>query len=386
MFAKCLGKAVGNPLYHWAHLELRKYFNYDGILNEKTAEEVYDLCNKVLKAPDMGARKLIKMSDVTLICTTDDPIDTLEWHDKIKADTSFDVKVLPAWRPDKAMNITKPDFVDYIGKLSEVSGVKISSFKDLKEALKVRLDYFGSKGCNVTDHALEYVMYRPATDDEIEAIFAKRIKGETVSYEESLKFQTAFMLFEGAEIAKRDWVLQLHFGCKRDNNTAMYEKLGPDTGYDTIGAYYPMGELADFLDALQKTGSLPKTILYSLNPNDNKIINTTLNAFNEGPTVAKIQQGSAWWFNDTKLGMEQQLQCVAESGNLSGFVGMLTDSRSFTSYTRHDYFRRILCNYLGSLVDNGEFPESEIDTLGKIAADISYNNAVRYFKFPLEVR
>jgi glucuronate isomerase len=229
-------------------------------------------------------------------------------------------------------------------------------------------------------------MYRPATDDEIEAIFAKRIKGETVSYEESLKFQTAFMLFEGAEIAKRDWVLQLHFGCKRDNNTAMYEKLGPDTGYDTIGAYYPMGELADFLDALQKTGSLPKTILYSLNPNDNKIINTTLNAFNEGPTVAKIQQGSAWWFNDTKLGMEQQLQCVAESGNLSGFVGMLTDSRSFTSYTRHDYFRRILCNYLGSLVDNGEFPESEIDTLGKIAADISYNNAVRYFKFPLEVR
>ncbi|SDA68059.1 glucuronate isomerase [Butyrivibrio sp. INlla18] len=386
MFAKCLGKAVGNPLYHWAHLELRKYFGYDGVLNEKTAEEVYDLCNKVLQAPDMGARKLIKMSDVTLICTTDDPIDTLEWHDKIKADSSFDVKVLPAWRPDKAMNITKPDFVDYIGKLSEVSGVKISSFKDLKEALKIRLDYFGTKGCNVTDHALEYVMYRPATDDEVEAIFAKRIKGETVSYEESLKFQTAFMLFEGAEIAKRDWVMQLHFGCKRDNNTAMYEKLGPDTGYDTIGAYYPMGELADFLDALQKTGSLPKTILYSLNPNDNKIINTTLNAFNEGPAVAKIQQGSAWWFNDTKLGMEEQLQCVAESGNLSGFVGMLTDSRSFTSYTRHDYFRRILCNYLGSLVDNGEFPESEIDTLGKIAADISYNNAVRYFKFPLEVR
>ena len=386
MFAKCLGKAVGNPLYHWAHLELKKYFGYDGVLNEKTAEEVYDLCNKVLQSPDMSVRKLIKMSNVTLICTTDDPIDTLEWHDKIKEDSSFDVKVLPAWRPDKAKNITKPEFTDYIAKLSEVSGVKVDSFKSLKEALRVRLDYFASKGCNVTDHALEYVMYRPASDEEIEEIFAKRLRGEEISYEEDLKFETAFMLFEGEEIAKRDWVMQLHFGCKRDNNTPMYEKLGPDTGFDTIGAYYPMGELADFLNALHVKNSLPKTILYSLNPSDNKIINTTLNAFNEGPVVAKIQQGSAWWFNDTKLGMEQQLESVAESGNLSGFVGMLTDSRSFTSYTRHDYFRRILCNYLGSLVENGEYPESDLDILGEIAADISYNNAVRYFKFPLETR
>ena len=334
----------------------------------------------------MGARKLIKMSNVTLICTTDDPIDTLEWHDKIREDSSFDVKVLPAWRPDKAKNIAKPEFVEYIGKLSEVSGVKINSFKDLKEALKVRLDYFATKGCNVTDHALEYVMYRPATEAEIEDIFAKRIKGETLTKEEVLKFETAFMLFEGEEIAKRDWVMQLHFGCKRDNNTPMYEKLGPDTGFDTIDAYYPMAELADFLDALHSKKSLPKTILYSLNPSDNKIINTTINAFNEAPTVAKIQQGSAWWFNDTKLGMEQQLQSVAESGNLSGFVGMLTDSRSFTSYTRHDYFRRILCNYLGSLVENGEYPSEDMDILGEIAADISYNNAVRYFKFPLETR
>jgi glucuronate isomerase len=326
------------------------------------------------------------MSNVTLICTTDDPIDTLEWHDKIKEDSSFDVKVLPAWRPDKAKNITKPEFTDYIAKLSEVSGVKVDSFKSLKEALRVRLDYFASKGCNVTDHALEYVMYRPASDEEIEEIFAKRLRGEEISYEEDLKFETAFMLFEGEEIAKRDWVMQLHFGCKRDNNTPMYEKLGPDTGFDTIGAYYPMGELADFLNALHVKNSLPKTILYSLNPSDNKIINTTLNAFNEGPVVAKIQQGSAWWFNDTKLGMEQQLESVAESGNLSGFVGMLTDSRSFTSYTRHDYFRRILCNYLGSLVENGEYPESDLDILGEIAADISYNNAVRYFKFPLETR
>ncbi len=385
-FAKCLEKSIGHPVHHWAHLELRKYFGYNGVLNSKTAEEVYDLCNKVLQSPDCSVRSLIKQSDVTLICTTDDPIDTLEWHDKIKEDPTFDVHVLPAWRPDKAKNITKPEFTSYIDKLSEVSGVKIDSFASLKEALRVRLDYFSSKGCSVTDHALEYVCYHPATDDEIEAIFKKRIEGKELTREDDLKFQTAFMLFEGEEIAKRDWVMQLHFGCKRDNNTPMYEKLGPDTGFDSIDAYYPMAEMANFLDALHKKGALPKTILYSLNPNDNKIINTMLNAFNEGPVVAKIQQGSAWWFNDSKKGMEDQLECVAESGNLSGFVGMLTDSRSFTSYTRHDYFRRILCNYLGSLVENGEYPAEDIEVVGEIVKDISYNNAVRYFKFPLETR
>lgn len=385
-FARCLEKSVGHPLYHWAHLELKKYFNYDKPLTSKNAREVYDHCNKILQSPGFGVRKLIKMSDVTLICTTDDPVDSLEWHDKIREDASFDVKVLPAWRPDKAKNIAKPEFTSYIEKLSQVSGVKIDSFAALKEALKVRLDFFASKGCTVTDHALEYVMYRPASDEAIEAIFKKRLEGGALSREEDLQFQTAFMLFEGEEIARRDWVLQLHFGCKRDNNTVMFEKLGPDTGYDSIDAYYPMGELADFLNALSSKGSLPKTILYSLNPNDNKIINTMLGCFNEGPAIAKVQQGSAWWFNDSKLGMEQQIECVAESSNLSGFVGMLTDSRSFTSYTRHEYFRRILCNYLGNLIENGEYPAEGLDVLGEIAADISYNNAVRYFKFPLETR
>ena len=234
-------------------------------------------------------------------------------------------------------------------ELSEVSGVKIDSFAALKEALIKRLDFFASKGCTVTDHALEYVCYYPASDDEVEAIFKKRLSGSTLTKEEDLKYQTAFMLFEGGEIARRGWVMQLHFGCKRDNNTPMFDKLGPDTGYDAIDAYYPMGELADFLNALHSAGNLPKTILYSLNPNDLQIINTILNCFNEAPAVAKLQQGSAWWFNDTKTGMQQQLNSVAESGNLSGFVGMLTDSRSFTSYTRHEYFLpRILCNYLGA--------------------------------------
>ncbi|MCR4763726.1 MAG: glucuronate isomerase [Lachnospiraceae bacterium] len=385
-FAKCLGKAVGNPLYHWAHLELKKYFGYDGVLNEKTAKEVYAICNRKLAEADHSVRGLIKLSGVTLICTTDDPVDTLEWHEKIAADTSFDVQVVPAWRPDKAKNISKPDFTDYIKKLSDVSGAEIRSFADLKTALAKRLDYFAKHDCVVTDHALEYVSYRPASADEVEAIFKKRLAGETITKEEDLIYQTAFMLFEGAEIARRGWVMQLHFGCKRDNNTPMFNRLGPDTGYDAIDAYYPMAELADFLNALHKDGNLPKTILYSLNPNDLPIINTILNCFNEGPTVAKLQQGSAWWFNDTKLGMEQQLSAVAESGNLSGFVGMLTDSRSFTSYTRHEYFRRILCNYLGTLVENGEYPESDMETLGEIVKDISYNNAVRYFGFRLETR
>ena len=385
VFAKCLEKSIGHPLCHWAHLELKKYFGYDKPLTAANAKEVYDHCNKILQAPDMSVRKLIKMSNVTLICTTDDPVDSLEWHDKIKEDTSFDVKVLPAWRPDKAKNISKPEFTSYIATLSDVSGVKIDSFASLKEALKVRLDFFGSKGCTVTDHALEYVMYYPASDEEVEAIFQKRLAGKELSREEDLKFQTAFMLFEGEEISKRGWVMQLHFGCKRDNNTPMFEKLGPDTGYDSIDAYYPMAEMADFLNALHSKNALPKTILYSLNPNDNKIINTMLGCFNQAPYVAKVQQGSAWWFNDSKFGMEEQLRCVAESSNLSGFVGMLTDSRSFTSYTRHEYFRRILCNYLGSLVEDGEYPDN-MDILGEIVNDISYNNAVRFFDFPLEVR
>ena len=384
-FAQCLGKAVGNPLYHWAHLELRKYFRYDGILNGKTAESVYDHCNKVLADADHSVRGLIRMSNVKLICTTDDPVDTLEWHDKIKADSSFDVVVVPAWRPDKSKNITQPDFADYINKLSELSGIKIDSFSSLKEALHKRLDYFAEKGCSVTDHALEYVMYEPASDEEVDAIFKKRLSGAQVTKDEDRKYQTAFMLFEGKEISERGWVMQLHFGCKRDNNSSMFEKLGPDTGYDSIDAYYPMAELADFLNALHVKGQLPKTILYSLNPNDLPIINTMLNCFNEAPYVAKIQQGSAWWFNDTKLGMQQQLSAVAESGNLSGFVGMLTDSRSFTSYTRHEYFRRILCDYFGDLVTAGEYPEEELETLGEIVKDISFNNAVRYFGFPLDL-
>ena len=229
-WAEVLGKAIGNPLFHWSHLELKKYFGYNGVLNKKTAEEVWELCNKRLAEKDMSVRNIIRQSNVTLICTTDDPVDSLEWHKKIAEDDSFDVQVLPAWRPDKAMNIEKVTYLDYIAQLSDVSGIKVDTFAALKKALSNRMDFFASMGCSVSDHALEYVMYAPASDDEIEAIFAKRLSGEGVTREEELKFKTAFMLFVGTEYTKRNWVMQLHYGCKRDNNTPMFDRLGPDTG------------------------------------------------------------------------------------------------------------------------------------------------------------
>lgn len=381
-WAEVLGKAIGNPLFHWSHLELKKYFGYNGVLNKNIAEEVWELCNKKLAEPDMTVRNIIKQSNVTLICTTDDPVDSLEWHKKIAEDSSFDVQVLPAWRPDKAMNIEKVTFTEYIAQLAEVSGVSIATFADLKKALCNRMDFFTSMGCSVSDHALEYVMYAPASDEEIESIFAKRLAGNDVTREEELKFKTAFMIFVGNQYAERNWVMQLHYGCKRDNNTPMFDRLGPDTGYDCINNYAPSSEMADYLNALNQKGNLPKTIIYSLNPNDNQAIGTILGCFQDSTAVAKIQQGSAWWFNDHKVGMQDQMISLANLGNLSGFVGMLTDSRSFLSYTRHDYFRRILCNLIGNWVENGEFP-ADYETLEEIVKGICYNNAVKYFGFNL---
>lgn len=381
-WAEVLGKAIGNPLFHWSHLELKFFFGYNGVLNKNTAEEVWNLCNEKLADPSMSVRSLIKRSNVTLICTTDDPVDSLEWHKQLAEDDSFDVQVLPAWRPDKAMNIEKPNYRDYLKKLSEVSGIEVSSFATLKEALVKRMDFFASMGCSVSDHALEYVMYEPATEDEIEDIFMRRFSVKQISRTDELKFKTAFMLFVAEEYSKRNWVMQLHYGTKRDNNTKMFERLGPDTGYDCINNHAPSSQTAEFLNALEIKGALPKTIIYSLNPNDNASIGTILGCFQDSTAIAKIQQGSAWWFNDHKEGMTAQLTSLANLGNLSGFVGMLTDSRSFLSYTRHEYFRRILCDFMGRLVENGEFP-ADMDILSEIVTDISYNNAVRYFGFDL---
>ena len=381
-WAECLGKAIGNPLFHWSHLELQRYFDYHGVLNKKTAEEVWELCNQKLADPSMSVRNLIRQSNVTLICTTDDPVDTLEWHEKIAADDSFEVQVLPAWRPDKAMNVEKPDFAAYMAKLSDVSGVAVKDFASLKEALKNRMGYFADHKCCVSDHALEYVMYVPAADEELDAILAKGLSGQAVTKEEELKYKTAFMLFVAKEYNRMGWVMQLHYGCKRDNNAYMYQQLGADTGFDCINNYAPSAQMADFLNALSATNEIPKTIIYSLNPNDNASIGTILGCF-QGPGVSgRIQQGSAWWFNDHKAGMTEQMTSLANLGCLGNFIGMLTDSRSFLSYTRHEYFRRIMCELIGGWVDNGEYP-ADMKALKNIVEGISYNNAVKYFGFDL---
>lgn len=380
-WAETLELLIGNPLYHWSHLELQRYFGYYGHLNGETAEEVWNLCNEKLQN-GLTVREMIKMSNVTLVCTTDDPVDTLQWHKLIKEDESFDVQVLPAYRPEKAMGIRKTGYLDYLKKLSEVSGIEVTTFKALVEALANRMDYFTSMGCSISDHSLDYVMYAPACECEVEVIFSKRLRDEELTYEEYRKFTTALMIALGKEYNKRNWVMQLHYGVKRDNNERIFNYFGPDAGIDAISNYTPADELANFLNALDQTDELPKTILYSLNPADNATIGTIIGCFQGTKTAGKIQQGSAWWFNDHKLGITEQMTGLASLGMLGNFIGMLTDSRSFLSYTRHEYFRRILCEMIGNWVENGEYPE-DYKALEKIIKGISYYNAVRYFEFDL---
>ena len=379
-YATVLGKAIGNPLHHWSHLELRRFFGYDGILNEQTAPEVWKLANEKLQSEGYTSRGLIMMSNVDTICTTDDPIDSLEWHEKLAADKSFPVTVLPAWRPDKAMNLEKDTFLDYIGKLSDVSGVEIKTFEDLKKAISKRLDFFAAHGCTLSDHGLNYVMYAPAPAEEVERIFAARLAGQLPTAQEEAAFKFAFMLFVGAEYHDRGWVMQLHYGCRRDNNPVMFRQMGPDTGFDCVDNFAPSAQTAAFLGALKDADKLPKTILYSLNTNDNAAIDTILGCFQNDETVGKIQHGSAWWFNDHFDGMTEQIKSLGNLGYLAGFVGMLTDSRSFLSYPRHEYFRRILCRIFGQWVEDGFYPE-DMETLKEIVKDISYYNAKRYFNF-----
>ena len=379
-WAETLEKAIGNPLYHWSHLELQRYFGYEGYLNGDTAEEVWNLCNAQLQMPEMSVRNIIKRSGVTLLCTTDDPADSLEWHKVLAEDESFGVQVLPAWRPDKAMNIEKPDYVDYLKKLGAAAEMEIRTFEELKEALRKRMVFFDSMGCRASDHALEYVMYAPASHENVEAVFVKRLSGAAITREEELQFKTAFMMFAGKEYARLGWAMQLHYGCKRDNNQMIFRNLGPDTGVDCINNFTPSSEMADYLNTLAVTDELPKTIIYSLNPIDNAAIGTIIGCFQGPETAGKIQQGSAWWFNDHKTGMTEQMISLANLGLLGNFIGMLTDSRSFLSYTRHEYFRRILCELIGGWVENGEYP-ADYNTLEKIIKGISYNNAVRYFGF-----
>lgn len=372
-WAETLGLAIGNPLYHWSHLELRNYFGYQGILNGDTAQEVWDLCSKKLRDPGMSARNLILRSHVKVLCTTDDPADSLEWHQKLAADGSFPIKVLPSFRPDRALNIEKPDYLDYLHHLGG-----IQSFAGLAAQLRERIAFFVSLGCRVSDHGMEAVPFAPATAEAVEAIFSKRLQGILPTALEAQQFKTALLLALGREYAKQGLVMQLHFGVIRDNSSRVFHALGPDAGIDSIGDPVSAGNLAGLLNALDERGALPKTILYSLNPNDNAVIETVMACFQNSDAIGKLQHGSAWWFNDHKKGMIDQLTSLASEGMLANFVGMLTDSRSFLSYARHEYFRRILCDLIGMWVENGEFP-NDGKTLRTIVAGICFKNAERYF-------
>ena len=381
-FAKALPKAIGNPLYHWTHLELQRFFDCDIPLNENTAEEIWQLCNEKLQQPEMSVQGLIKKANVKLICTTDDPADSLKWHKKIKEDGLCSAKVIPAMRPDAIMRVNMPGYSDYVQKLSEVSGIQIKNMDDIRHALKLRMDFFETMGCKVTDHALEYVFYRPYTEEAVNKIITKALNNETISTVEEETYKTALLEFLASEYTKRDWAMQIHYSALRNNNTNMYKQLGPDTGFDCIASYNCGEGLVALLDALNTKNILPKTIIYSLNPADNALIGSIIGSFQGEGVHGKIQQGAAWWFNDTKQGMIAQLTSIANLSVLGNILGMLTDSRSFLSYPRHEYYRRILCNFIGNLVENGEYP-ADMEYLGKLVQNISYYNAKNYFNLDI---
>lgn len=378
-WAETISRCIGNPLYHWTHLELKRYFGIDKLLSADTAEEIWQRCNEILASGQLSAKGLIRCSNVKVICTTDDPTDTLEYHKAIAADQSFEVKVFPAFRPDKAINIEKEGFAEYLVKLGKASGITIKNFEDLKRSLAARIQYFHDTGCRVSDHALDPVVYSESSGEEAAGILEKALKGQILTEIEIKKYKTQVLLFVGREYAKRNWVMQLHIGTVRNINSRMMKLLGPDTGFDTIGDRTFAEDLAKVLNALDETGELPKTILYGINPRDNEVLGTVIGCFQGGGIPGKLQFGSGWWFNDQKDGMIRQMTALANLGLLSRFVGMLTDSRSFSSYTRHEYFRRILCNIIGEWVENGEVP-NDMMLLGNMVKDISYNNAVEYFQ------
>ncbi len=376
-FAETLPRCIGNPMYHWCHLELKNFFGFEGTLSGETAQQVWDLTQEKLRDPSFSARGLILQSNVAMIGTTDDPCSDLIWHKKL-AESDFPVKVCPSFRPDPALNIHKAGFAAYIQKLSQASGIAISTVADVKEALSARIDYFHSIGCKAADHGLDYVMYREAEPAQLDAIFQKGLAGEPVTREEFEAYATCLLLHCGREYARLGWAMQLHFSCMRNPNSRAFSQLGPDSGFDCMAVTDSCGALYRLMDAWEKEGKLPKTVLYSLNPADDQWLDTLLGAFQSDEIPGKIQHGSAWWFNDNKTGMINQLTSLANLGILGNFIGMLTDSRSLLSYARHEYFRRILCNLIGTWVENGEYPK-DMAFLGSLVADICHNNAHRYF-------
>ena len=350
--------AIGNPLYHWTHLELQRFFNIEEPLTQKNSDSIYERCKKLLQQDDFTPRKLIERSGVVALCTTDDPIDDLQYHINLKNDLTFNVKVLPTFRPDKALNIEKDGYFQWLENLSEVVGYKIDSYSKLLEALKSRIDFFNSIGCLVSDHGLDSISYLKSDEEEVEEIFGRAMKKEVLSNVEIDKYKTELLVWLGKKYNEKNWVMQIHTGAIRNNSERMFELLGPDTGFDSIGDSSYAIELGKFLNRLDSTNQLSKTILYCLNPKDNYVLGTVIGCFQGNGIPGKIQFGSGWWFNDQKDGMIEQMKALGNLGLLSKFVGMLTDSRSFLSYTRHEYFRRILCNLIGDWVEGGEFPSN----------------------------
>lgn len=381
-WAETVPYTVRNPLYHWTHLELQRYFNVHDILNPDTARKIYDDCTAQLQTSEFSVRNLLRRMNVRLVCTTDDPIDSLGYHKSIKED-GFEIPILPAFRPDNAMNIADPQkFIAYTKKLEAVSGITISTFDDFLYALQNRHDFFASMGCNVSDHGLEEIYADDFTGSEIDAIFNKVHGGKFVSEAEQRKFKSAMLIHFAEWDWEKGWVQQFHLGALRNNNSRMKQTLGVDTGWDSMGDWHQAKPLASFLDKLDSNNKLAKTVIYNLNPADNEVFATMMGNFSDGSTVGKIQWGSGWWFLDQKDGMVKQMNALSNMGLISRFIGMLTDSRSFLSFPRHEYFRRILCDLFGDEIEKGELP-NDVNWIGKIIQDICFNNNKNYFNWQL---
>lgn len=379
-WAKTVPMTIGNPLYNWTHLELQRFFDVHELLNEKSAPAIWEKVNGLLQGENFGARDLIVKSNVNVICTTDDPIDSLEYHQLLQKDQDFNVSVYPSFRPDKGLAINLPGYLEWVNQLAKVSEQQIEDYDNFLKALESRVRFFHEVGGRVSDHALDVIVYEEGTKEEVAAIFANVLQGGQITKEEEKKYRTYTLNFLGGLYAELGWTMQFHINALRNNNDRMFNVLGPDTGYDSMNDDGIAKPLVSILNAMEKENSLPKTILYSLNPNDNPIIASIINSFQDGKTPGKIQFGPAWWFNDSKEGMIDQMKALANVGLFTRFLGMLTDSRSFLSYTRHEYFRRILCQLMGEWVENGEVP-NDMELLGSIVQGISYDNANTYFGF-----
>ncbi len=382
-WAKTMPSLIGNPLYHWTHLELQRFFDFYEPLSPKTADKAWEICNAKLTGGNMGAKDMITSSNVKVICTTDDPADSLEYHKQIASDKDFATKVYPAFRPDKAVNIEKAGFAEYISqKLAPVYGSKIDSIDDLCDCFVKRLDFFEEMGCKTSDHGMDYVPYAPCTKKQADEVFKKAMRGEALTVLEGDMYRTYLLQFFAREFTKRNWVMQIHYGVIRNNSDKNFKNIGVDAGFDTISGHDCIRNVLGLLNSFEADNALPKMVFYSLNPTENALIDAAVGCFqgNDMGIKSKIQHGSAWWFNDHLEGMREQLKSFASIGVLSNFVGMLTDSRSFLSYPRHEYFRRILCDYVGKMVDNGEYP-ADREALGEIINNICFDNANKFFEF-----